>query len=921
MRRQTSYLSKPSEVWLQERGQLSNLTLLLVARPGPTIFHVQEGHTGRTFKVALGDPHTCNCTKRSKPCVHMLYCILKVLRIPEDHPLSWQTSYSDNETTQVLAGIQTSRPRQIQRSIRKVTENGSGKADDGYVQRQLLGEEEELCPICQDEMTNEQALSWCRQGCGNNVHAKCMQSYAQFKISQKTSVECPLCREPWVTALLRDDCRGKGNMKHSCATIKCSACSITQKDAFHRCIECSQHAFSDSKRPVDLCGRCFTRYSLPSIHSEHHFVQSDASVSCPDNVMWTVCKNPREVRRIDPELLDSLQNRELTQDDYDALLALDRDDLPDLMSHLLASLSSVGTNQPGAFCWCQLSGSGVTPQTNMGGGTTSNCGGDLKLLHCGHVAHLGCIEHALQSSDIFDGMLGGEMDTSRVCELRCGHSQCKRRLFGGLVRKLKKKRPQASENEVQDSTTSKKNIPEYDPAIHGHQAFGVLGNGIVVNALSAGNGTASQGINDDMSVGSTASVSGSTAHMLKRSSSGLYRGRSSESPGDIRMRLQKQGRPTIMGANAQQDADTDLSGLMSVGTLRVGQGNGSQSQRDGTVHGAAIRQMERERGGHLQYRDMHNMHYSRSDRDALGQQNQRRQLNRISLRDRFRSEIRGMQRLDDGVSGNPDDINGEVVMPVPSTFSFGMLRSRTANGSGRRAINALNESPNVVRHDPESNENPRRLSEERAMESGDSPHVSSSGSEAGNINALSDLRSSHRYSHDDVASNAREAIGMVDSGGIMVRPLLQRSFKITGAPKRYVVKARNGPSSNMSTSANHRIWPSVTDNHFPALQGGTSSTAHMEQAAQQLSLISTAGLQGHGDGISAVGGGINRSQLNRTVGRYNADIRSIKTEINSLESQTRKGMKGKRYGIRKDRAERLVNEIVSSAREEMWNAR
>jgi hypothetical protein len=95
----------------------------------------------------------------------------------------------------------------------------------------------------------------------------------------------------------------------------------------------------------------------------------------------------------------------------------------------------------------------------------------------------------------------------------------------------------------------------------------------------------------------------------------------------------------------------------------------------------------------------------------------------------------------------------------------------------------------------------------------------------------------------------------------------------------------------------------------------------MEQAAQQLSLISTAGLQGHGDGISAVGGGINRSQLNRTVGRYNADIRSIKTEINSLESQTRKGMKGKRYGIRKDRAERLVNEIVSSAREEMWNAR
>ena len=67
---------------------------------------------------------------------------------------------------------------------------------NGWVERQVLGEgDDENCPICQDVMDKDQALTWCRKGCGNNIHAKCMQTFAQFKITNRQGVSCPLCRE------------------------------------------------------------------------------------------------------------------------------------------------------------------------------------------------------------------------------------------------------------------------------------------------------------------------------------------------------------------------------------------------------------------------------------------------------------------------------------------------------------------------------------------------------------------------------------------------------------------------------------------------------------------------------------------------------------------------------------------------------
>jgi len=273
MSRVAAWQKKKSTHWLATREELSHTTLYLVNRLGPTVFSVRDDSLN-TYKVILGNPHSCTCGSLATDelCVHQLYCLIKVLRIHEEHPLIYQLGITDPETESVLSG-QCGPPTGLDRSAHpgsgSVIENRSAAArarrkarqkeeadpesptrNSEFVCRQLLGEgtggpgpgeEEDICPICQDGMNRDQALTWCRKGCGNNIHAKCMQTFAQYKISSHAQVECPLCRAEWNIALLKDDLRGKATLKNSCAPVYCTQCTMPVRSGpFFRCVECSQ---------------------------------------------------------------------------------------------------------------------------------------------------------------------------------------------------------------------------------------------------------------------------------------------------------------------------------------------------------------------------------------------------------------------------------------------------------------------------------------------------------------------------------------------------------------------------------------------------------------------------------------------------------------------------------------------------------
>ena len=222
-----------------------------------------------------------NQSVNEKWCKHLLFCLIKVLKVPKDHPLCYQTSLTDSEISQVLNGLQqdynsnnnATRTRLIRSAKLKEKKEVMDEINTNFVQRQAMSDitDENSCPICQDVMViDTQNLTWCRTGCGNNIHSKCMLQYCQFKISSKQTPCCPLCRDEWNMDLLKEDCKKKlksnsnysnndANDKYKCSTLYCSNCTcLLRTNQFFRCLECSSKTLKNSRKVTDYCSECFT---------------------------------------------------------------------------------------------------------------------------------------------------------------------------------------------------------------------------------------------------------------------------------------------------------------------------------------------------------------------------------------------------------------------------------------------------------------------------------------------------------------------------------------------------------------------------------------------------------------------------------------------------------------------------------------
>jgi hypothetical protein len=112
------YEPRPPGNWESLKQEMNDAKLLLVSQQGPAVFIVQDENFS-SFKVLLGDPHTCSCSSPAATssgagagigntagalCAHKLYCILKIKRVPDTHPLAWQKCYTDSELAQVSDG-------------------------------------------------------------------------------------------------------------------------------------------------------------------------------------------------------------------------------------------------------------------------------------------------------------------------------------------------------------------------------------------------------------------------------------------------------------------------------------------------------------------------------------------------------------------------------------------------------------------------------------------------------------------------------------------------------------------------------------------------------------------------------------------------------------------------------------------------
>jgi hypothetical protein len=338
-----------------------------------SLFIAQDDSSSETkYRVTIGE-QKCSCTgSKRELCVHILFVMLRIFRVPATHEMLGKTALSEYELSQLIDRQFVERERRIQappsstssflarsRSRLSASSSTAGESDtaakalpSGAVAPKPLSADD-CCPICQEELQATEALTYCQSSCGNHIHAKCMEVWAKNCVDTRQAatnpISCPLCRAKWHVATM-DELRmdlslaskqsgagaaaaGSGKGKKSAPSslrlnLLCSSCAAPITHVHFRCVLCPTY---------DSCGVCFRRQRHPRAHAmvRRHEGQRDAT-------HWEVAVAPQNshegIARQRQEILAALQHRELTMADYDLLLQLDASASVTMHEHLASTL-------------------------------------------------------------------------------------------------------------------------------------------------------------------------------------------------------------------------------------------------------------------------------------------------------------------------------------------------------------------------------------------------------------------------------------------------------------------------------------------------------------------------------------------------------------------------------------------------------
>lgn len=274
----------------------ATIRLLLIHEKGPTSFVLKDANSSKKFTVSLGDVHSCTCVEsRAEMCLHMLYVLQKVFRIPAVNPLLWQRSFLDAEIHDLVLArnrmrnlyrLQNLQQQQVESAGRNNVANEDDDDDDergeggskNHSRKQEIPQKpltpDDSCPICCEpfdldlelghnnhrlqQSSSEKLLVWCRFGCGNSIHVRCFRDYCQFHATRPEPLCCPLCRTKWGQL---DGGDFGGDLPRHPAGTKCDACrsEVVYGERF-RCCYCPR---------FDLCPTCYN--TRPNTHAQHPF--------------------------------------------------------------------------------------------------------------------------------------------------------------------------------------------------------------------------------------------------------------------------------------------------------------------------------------------------------------------------------------------------------------------------------------------------------------------------------------------------------------------------------------------------------------------------------------------------------------------------------------------------------------------------
>ena len=391
MARKTSWQRSPSDAVSWHQDQALNTTIYIVHERGPTSFLLKEDNGIKKYKVSLGDPHLCTCSvyeKEKTLCKHICWLLLKKFKLSRQNELSYQLGLVEREINVVLQNPNKSLLPQLRTTDDDILTDDPGDNKKKELKQRPLSEDD-ACPICQEQLlTKRQPVTFCRHGCGNSVHIKCMKIWADHQRHASTTdkVMCPFCRGEFASpSLLLQEFHNTLHERTDRLDLHlgmiCSGCHMNPiKGKCYKCEKCENFF---------LCNTCYHN----KLHHQHKFVfrlkKMQRWRSAPTRGLC-------DQAALHP-IINDLQSREITENDYDILVQLDQPshleipvDLAGLSEHVInripMSKVKLGSRLlvPGRQCRLCLQGYSA---------------GELvrRLPECGHIFHRLCIDQWLQN--------------------------------------------------------------------------------------------------------------------------------------------------------------------------------------------------------------------------------------------------------------------------------------------------------------------------------------------------------------------------------------------------------------------------------------------------------------------------------------------------------------------------------------------
>ncbi|KAL7424068.1 hypothetical protein Q5752_001653 [Cryptotrichosporon argae] len=171
------------------------------------------GSTGNVYTTIIGHVPQCDCPDfgfGNKPCKHIIFVFLKVLKLPMSNKAWFQAALLTDELRAVFAAAPPTPCASVSVSGQVRTEYLRATGVEVEEKAEVVGKRIESvgddCPVCYEEMSEVDNKSGklvydeSVAGCGKALHAECFNMWAATANRKGDAVTCVWCRAPWPVA-------------------------------------------------------------------------------------------------------------------------------------------------------------------------------------------------------------------------------------------------------------------------------------------------------------------------------------------------------------------------------------------------------------------------------------------------------------------------------------------------------------------------------------------------------------------------------------------------------------------------------------------------------------------------------------------------------------------------------------------------